>query len=105
MGRATDYGRNLAVEINYVFETIPESEREEYIAKFLTEFRDFSFEGRKQGEPVNEGCNWELIDIDEIDVRNPEEYARLKKESIHLMYQKGTAGRVYDSVLEKLLKP
>jgi hypothetical protein len=49
---------------------------------------------RKKGEAPNEGCTYELSDIVDIDMNQPEHLARLVKEGIHLMYQKQTAARV-----------
>lgn len=102
--RAGKYGRNLARWINYTIDTILENQRDEYRAKFLRELKTYSLERRKNGQPRNSGCVHELSDLTEIDVTNPEQFARLIKEGIHLMYQKQTSARVL-SALQECLKP
>ena len=97
MGRAKNYGKNLAVWVNYTIESMPE----DYKRKFIRELKKYSFEVRKKGEPRNSGCVYELEDII-VDIENPKHLAKLIKESVHLMYQKGTASRVLDSLLENI---
>jgi hypothetical protein len=101
--RAGKYGRNLAIWANYTINTIPESMRQEYITRFLDELAMYSFEPRKNGQPHNEGCVHELSDLTEIDISSPEQFARLVKEGVHLMYQKKTSARLFDA-LQKHLK-
>jgi len=91
--RAAKYGRNFAIWINY---TISDKNR------FVLELKNYSFEPRKKGQPLNHGCVRELEGIDKIDMENPEDLARLVKEGIHLMYQKDTASRVITALLENL---
>ena len=102
--RGGEYGRNLALFVDYTIRTIAQSERDRraYRERFVAELKKFSFETRKKGAPVNSGCVRELDGIDEVDVRNPKQLARLIKEGIHLMYQKGTARKVMASLLENL---
>lgn len=100
--RAGKYGRNLATWVNHTIAGIPKSQREDYRAKFLQELKIYSFSPRKKGRPRNSGCVHELKDVDKCDVRNPEDLAKLVKESIHLMYQKQTAARVMKSLLDYL---
>jgi len=96
--RAGKYGRFLATLLDYVFDTMPSDYKED----FVRELETYSFEPRKKGTPRGSGCVYELEDIDRIDVENPEDLAKLIKEGIHLMYQKQTAKKVMDSLLENL---
>ena len=102
--RAGKYGRNLAIWIDHTIDTMPEDLRKDYRARFLDELSTYSLKPRKNGQPRNEGCVHELSDLTEVDIRNPEQFARLVKEGVHLMYQKQTSARVLDS-LEAYLKP
>ena len=102
--RAGKYGRNLAIWIDYTIDTMPENLRNDYRARFLEELNTYSLKPRKNGQPRNEGCVHELSDLAEVDISNPEQFARLVKEGVHLMYQKQTSARVLDS-LEAYLKP
>jgi len=100
--RAGKYGRNLAVWINYTLDRLSEDEMESYKSRFLEELRKYSLEPRRSGEPRNSGCIHELSELAEVNIENPEEFARLVKEGIHLMYQKQTSARVLKSLLEYL---
>jgi hypothetical protein len=102
--RGGKYGRNLALLVNYTIRTVTQSEkdRQAYRERFVAELKRFSFETRKKGAPVNSGCVRELDGMEEIDMRDPEQLAKLIKEGIHLMYQKGTAKKVMTSLLENL---
>jgi hypothetical protein len=101
--RAATYGQVLADWVVYTIKTIPKSKQENYKLRFIEELKSYSFEPRKKDEPRNSADNPELENIvGSFDVRNPEHVAKLIKEGIHLMYQKGTAKRVLDSLLEKL---
>ena len=102
--RAGKYGRNLAIWIDYTIDTMPEKLREDYITRFLEELSTYSLKPRRNGQPRNEGCVHELSDLVNVDISNPEQFARLVKEGVHLMYQKQTSARVLDA-LEKYLKP
>jgi hypothetical protein len=102
--RAGKYGRNLAIWIDFTIDTIPETEREKYRARFLDELSTYSLKPRKNGQPRNEGCVHELSGLVNIDISNPKQFARLVKEGVHLMYQKQTSARVLDS-LQEYLKP
>jgi len=99
--RGSKYGRNLSILINYVFQTITEK-KGDYKKRFLKELSNYSFETREKGSPKNAGTVWELEHLDRINISNPEDLAKLVKEGIHLMYQKGTAKRVLNSLLENL---
>ncbi|MCX6774800.1 MAG: hypothetical protein NTY99_01775 [DPANN group archaeon] len=102
--RAATYGQVLADWVGYTIQTIPETEREAYRSKLIEELRKYSFEPRKKGSPKNSGCTCELETIVEsFDMKNPEHVAKLIKEGIHLMYQKGTAKRVLESLLASLV--
>jgi hypothetical protein len=96
--RGGKYGRNLAIWIDYTFMTIPERCRAEYRRRFLKELNAYSLKPRKSGNPQNEGCVKELSDLTEVEIGKPEQFARLVKEGIHLMYQKRTSARVLDSL-------
>ena len=101
-GRVRKYGRNLAIMINHVISTLPGNQREDYKRKFLQELDNYDFSPRKKGEPRNKGCTWELDNIEEIDMENPEDFARLIKEGAHLMYLKPTARRFFKALKENL---
>lgn len=101
-GRAQKYGESLAFLLKYVIDTIPQSDRINYTILFFNELNKYSFENRCKGHPINEGCIREIDDIDQFNVKNPEHLAKLIKESIHLMYQKGTSKRVMNSLSDKL---
>lgn len=102
--RAGRYGKNLAIWIDYTIETIPEDLREVYRARFLEELGTYSLKPRKNGQPLNEGCIHELSDLVNVDLSGPEDFARLVKEGVHLMYQKQTSARVLKT-LREYLKP
>jgi hypothetical protein len=101
--RAGKYGRNLAKWIDYTIASIPESRRVDYRTRFVDELNNYSLIPRKSGQPANEGCVYELSDLVDVDIHNPENFARLVKEGVHLMYQKQTSARVLDA-LQKYLK-
>ena len=101
-GRVRKYGKNLAKQINYIIDTIPEDQREEYRENFLKELENYSFDPRPKGAPKNEGCVWELKDIENLEITNPVHHARLIKEGIHLMYLKLTAKRLLKALKETL---
>jgi len=104
--RGGKYGRFLGNLINITIDlAIPSSEREDYRLSLISEIRSYSFEPRKRGAPKSSGCVWELIDINELDISNPEIFGKTIKEGIHLMYQKQTQKRVLDSLLNELSQP
>ena len=98
--RAAKYGRFLAAWVDWSVQKIPEHQRECYKSRLMNEIKTFSFKPRRKGESVNEGCKWELEEIIELSVENPESLGRMVKEGIHLMYQKGTARIVMNTLLE-----
>ena len=101
--RGEKYGRNLTIWINYTINTIPEEERADYKTRFMAELKKYSLEPRKKGEPKNRGCVWELDDLSEVNIRNPEELAKLIKEGIHLTYLKtSTSARIMKGLLDNL---
>jgi hypothetical protein len=100
--RAGKYGRFEAAVLNYIIITLPSSERETYLSRFLREFEKYSDVPRKKGEPRNEGCVHELEGLECLDVLNPEQLARWFKEGQHLKYQKDTVRRERASFLENL---
>jgi len=102
MGRHSEYGKNLAIWIEYTLQQIPGGQRGEYRKRFFKELKKFSFKPRPKGTPPNSGCIHELDDLAEVNIENPEEFARLVKEGIHIMYQKETQKRIYDALLEQL---
>ena len=89
--RAGKYGRFGSDVLKYVIGTLPVSYREEYLSRFLQEFENYSDMPHKKGTPVNEGCVRELDGLDDLDVPNPEEFARWFKEGQHINYQKNTS--------------
>jgi hypothetical protein len=100
--RAGKYGRNLATWIDYTIASIPENQRKNYRENFLKELNTYSLTPRKVGQPVNDGCVHELSDLTHVEIADPEDFARLIKEGIHLMYQKQTAARVLTALQEYL---
>lgn len=101
-GRAAKYGRFYAALVDYTIQTIPEPKREGYRSRLVQELERFSFKPRRKGEPINEGCRWELEDMVECDIENPEHLGRLIKEGVHLMYVKDTARKVLGMLIEHL---
>jgi len=103
--RIGKYGKNLAVWIEHTINTIPKNQRENYKTRFLEELDTYSLEPRKKGQPWNEGCVYELSDLANVaDISDPKQFAKLVKESIHLMYQKGSSAVVLGEV-KNYLKP
>ncbi|MFC1801061.1 hypothetical protein ACFLZB_01225 [Nanoarchaeota archaeon] len=98
--RGNKYGRFLAS----VIYSLTQSYSQENYQILISELNNFSFKPRKKGEPKNDGCVWELKDLIQPDVDNPENLARIVKEGIHLMYQKGTQRRVIQALLDNLPK-
>ena len=102
--RSGKYGRWGAILFEYILQTIPVDQREDYRERFLVEFGRYSDKLRRRGEPRNEGCVLELEDIDEFDVTCPEHLARWFKEGQHLKYLKPTARREREGFLEGMAK-
>jgi len=102
--RPGKYGRNLAIWIGYTISKLPEEQREKYKTRFLAELERYSLMPRANGRPRNEGCVHELADLADVDVKNPEQLAKLVKEGIHLMYQKQTSARVLEALRKELHK-
>jgi len=104
--RAGRYGQNLAIWISDTLNTktasLSEKQGKTYRARFLNELKSYSLEPRKAGQPRNSGCVHELSDISVVNIDNPEQFARLIKEGIHLMYQKQTSARVLEALLKYL---
>ena len=100
--RGGKFGRNYSVVVNYVIDSRPVSEREGYRVSFLEELKTYSLEGRKKGNPENAGCNWELGSFESVNIEDPVQFAKLVKEQMHLMYQKRTTKRVFDSLITNL---
>ena len=98
--RGGRYGRNLAVLLDYVLDSLPADKK--YRRAFLKELQNYCLEPRREGTPRNKRDCSELEGIAEVDVKDPRELARLVKEGIHLMYQKETARRVLCGLLERL---
>ena len=96
--RAGKYGRCLS---NVIIE-ITKRRKKGYYREFTKELSEYCLEGRKKGMPKNRGCTYELEDIDEIDLNDPRQFAKLIKEGIHLMYQKNTARKVLEALIESL---
>ncbi len=74
----------------------------DYKSQFIKELKDHSLKRKARKDPANTGCVHELKDIEKIDIKNAKDLAKLIKERIHLMYQKDTAKRVLDALLENL---
>ena len=95
--RAGKYGRNLAVLLNYVLDSLPADRK--YRKAFLNELQNYCLEPRRKEAPRNRQDVCELERILEVNPQNPRELARLVKEGIHLMYQKQTSARVMQSFM------
>ena len=100
--RGAKYGRNLALWVRHTIDTVPEDERDSYRSRLIEELRRYSFQTRKKGQPLNKGCVYELAGMDDIDVEDPCDLGKLIKEGVHLMYQKSTAAKVLDSLIDNL---
>jgi hypothetical protein len=98
--RAARYGRNLGAWVGFTISVaVPDEDlRIDYKRRFLRELNIYSLTPRRNGEPANEGCMHELSDLVDIDLKSPEQFARLVKEGIHLMYQKQTSARVLSAL-------
>jgi len=99
--RAGKYGRFLAEFVLSYVRGLPERVRGDYERRFLVEFNNYSDVPRKEGEPVNAGCVYELLNMGSFDSGNPEQLARVMKEGLHLMYQKQTSRRCREGFLER----
>jgi hypothetical protein len=51
---------------------------------------------------MNDGCKRELEQMLHINIYNPEDVAKWIKESMHLMYLKGTSKRIVNSIFDNL---
>ncbi len=101
--RAKRFGEAYGMFLDHVIDTIiPEERRRDYRKRFLSELKTYSFKPRRNGEPRNEGCVFELEGIGELDISNPEHLAKLVKEGLHLMYQKNTSRHAFDGLLDAL---
>ena len=90
--RAAHLGENIAVLVNYVISTIPVDKREEYRARFVAELEKYSFTKNIR----------ELEGIVKINVKIPEELAKLFKEDMNFHYQKDTDRRILTAMLSNL---
>jgi len=97
--RSTRYGEFYALVADYIIQTIPKNQRQDYKSQLIRELKKYSFKPRPKGTPRNEGCIHELEDIVIFDIGNPEHFARFIKEGIHLMYLKPTAKRVLEALI------
>jgi len=102
-GRVVKYGRFLATLVNILIkhESYPMT-TQKYKARFIEELKTYSFEPRRKGEPKNLGCVWELKNINNLNLSNPEQFAKFIKEGIHLMYLKPTSKKVIESLVNNL---
>ena len=100
--RAGKYGRLGSIVLKYIVDTLPVSERDDYLSRFCREFEEYSDMPREVGTPKNEGCVMELDGLDDLAVSNPEQLARWFKEGAHLKYQKRTSRNERVSFLEGL---
>jgi hypothetical protein len=100
--RTVKYGRNLAIWIKHTVQSLPENNQEGYKSKLIKELKNYSFERKGREDQRNSGCKLELENITECKIEDPTHLARLVKEGIHLMYQKDTARRVLNSLINSL---
>jgi hypothetical protein len=101
-GRSEKYGRCLSSWVNFTIQSLPDEARGDYKARLLDDLKKYPFAPRKRGSPPNEGGVHELSTLESVEIENPEHLARLVKEGIHLIYQKGTASIVLNALLKKL---
>jgi hypothetical protein len=101
-GRSAKYGRCLSSWINFTIDSLPAEARKDYRVMLLEDLRKYPLTPRKRGSPSNEGDVHELSSLESVNIENPEHLAKLIREGIHLMYQKGTASNVLNALLKKL---
>lgn len=77
--RAECYGRYMAGAINYILETIPELQREDYKRILIGKIKMYS------SEKKDISCADELADIPNFEILNPEHFAELIKGQTHNM--------------------
>jgi hypothetical protein len=98
--RAGRYGVYLSHWVDYTISQM--AKPKVYRLRFLEELKAYSFKKRKKGQKKHEGCIWEFANKKLIDIKNPEDLAKLVKEGIHLMYQKDTASKVLTALVSEL---
>ena len=72
--RASCYGENLTYFINYIIHN--QKNPEQYKRIFIRELKDYSLEGKTREAPPNKGCVWELENINNLDVENPQTFSK-----------------------------
>lgn len=88
--RAGKLGRFLAAEYDGKMAKIPKGERDEYIARFINELIDYSFQKVKKGQKGIRKDR-ELEELAWPDVKNPLVSARILKEYHHHLFQTNTS--------------
>ena len=103
-GRGETFGRHMADVVEQQLELLPYSRKDKklYLEILISELEKYSFKPRKVGEPVNDGCVWELDRREPTDIWDPVSYAVYLREDRHLGYQKETSKRIMDALLEDL---
>ena len=67
------YGRDWALMIRGVAETLPEEKRRDYLLQVAERLRGYRFQGRKKSEPkIKKPEHFERVDL-----QNPQEFAEL----------------------------
>lgn len=102
--RGEKLGRFWAEKIEQDLGLMPLSQRQRnnYLAILIFELEKYSFKKRKQGEPENEGANWELDKVDSYNNYDPQILGKLIKEERHNGYNKETSWRVLNSLIDDL---
>jgi len=101
--RGAELGKCIAVCVNYLIDTLPKAQRENYKDRFTDELKKYSFVPKRRDEPPNAGCVYELEDIvNKFDPQDPKHFAKVCKEIAHWRYNKAAAASFLNSILDCL---
>jgi len=92
--RSGKYGKFYGRLLNKIIDLLPESQKEDYRERLLTELKRYDPSVKIK----------ELDDVNKLDIDFPEHLARLVKEGLHLMYQAQTSCRALEFILIELEK-
>ena len=98
--RGAELGKCIASCVNYLINTLPDAQRENYKDRFIDELKKYSFTPKRKDEPPNAGCIYELEDIvNKFDPQDPKHLAKVCKEIAHCRYNKAAAASILNSIL------